>query len=269
MTIIERYIASKYGDMKLCEDGIFANEHYIAVIDGVTSKGKLTWKGATGGFHAKEILKNALSALDGSESKELVFQTLNNALYQQYQNADFFYKNPEERLQATLVIYSVHAAQIWRFGDCQFMLNGTPYADEMKIDGLLAEVRSIFLELELLGGTEMASLLQSDPSSEIIFPILKRQSQFANMDCEYGFAVLDGFCKDFSRIECVNVPQASEVILASDGYPRLCSTLEESENFLVWLRENDPLCIRSYKSTRGFTNGKTSLDDRAYIRFTA
>ena len=267
MNIVEQYLSSKVDDMNLCEDGIFINEHFIAVIDGVTAKGRIKWDGVTSGFRAKEVIKHTLRSLSGSETKENVFHKLNHALFQSYQDIDFFYNNPEERLQATIVIYSIKSAQIWQFGDCQFMLNGELHSNEMNIDSLLAEVRAVFLELEMMNGVSITSLCNNDPSNELIFPILKRQFLFSNKDCKYGFAVLDGFCEDFSRIESVDVPNASEVVLASDGYPKLYASLQESEQYLRWLRENDPLCIRIYKSTRGFTNGKASLDDRAYIRF--
>ena len=41
--IIEQFICSKYPDQKKCEDGLFISSDFIAVIDGVTSKGELTW----------------------------------------------------------------------------------------------------------------------------------------------------------------------------------------------------------------------------------
>ncbi len=41
--IIEQFICSKYPDQKKCEDGLFISNDFIAVIDGVTSKGELTW----------------------------------------------------------------------------------------------------------------------------------------------------------------------------------------------------------------------------------
>ena len=64
-----------------------------------------------------------------------------------------------------------------------------------------------------------------------------------------------------------DIPTNSTDILASDGYPKLMRTLELSEAELENLRINDPLCINTYKSTRGWTDGKKALDDRAYIRF--
>ena len=42
--IIEKQLVGKRADMRLCEDGVFAGGDFIAVIDGVTSKGKQRWK---------------------------------------------------------------------------------------------------------------------------------------------------------------------------------------------------------------------------------
>ncbi|MBE7719833.1 MAG: hypothetical protein E7243_09970 [Lacrimispora celerecrescens] len=60
MHIIEKFIASKYGDDALCEDGLFINNKFIAVMDGVTAKGEILWNNKNSGFHVKEILINAM-----------------------------------------------------------------------------------------------------------------------------------------------------------------------------------------------------------------
>lgn len=116
-------------------------------------------------------------------------------------------------------------------------------------------------------GKLIKELCEQDPSSDYLMPILKRQALFSNSNNEYGYSVLNGLCDDFTKLVVKNVPQNSIVVLASDGYPILKSTLELSEIELESLREDDPLCIYKYKSTTGWTNGKKSLDDRAYIRF--
>lgn len=54
--LIEQLIAPKTGDPAQCEDGLFTGAHYIAVIDGVTSKSGTQWNGKTGGFLAKEAI---------------------------------------------------------------------------------------------------------------------------------------------------------------------------------------------------------------------
>ena len=268
MDIIEKFLKSKIDNPDLCEDGIFHNESFIAVIDGVTPKGVLKWNTQSSGYHAKELLLAGLSQLTGPETAEQAFKFLNSVLYREYgEKAEYFLENPEERLQATLVIYSVYHKQIWFFGDCQCMINELVFTHEMKIDALLAEVRSVYLQLMLLEGKAIEELISFDPSQEIIFPLLKKQFLFSNRDLEYGFRVLDGFCNNFENIIVHHVPEHSSIVLASDGYPDIKPTLQLSEAELESIKQKDPLCINQYKSTRGFTNGKTSLDDRAYIRF--
>ena len=73
--IIEQFICSKYPDQKKCEDGLFISNDFIAVIDGVTSKGELTWPDGseggsvfpspmTSGRYAREILAQALKTME-------------------------------------------------------------------------------------------------------------------------------------------------------------------------------------------------------------
>lgn len=268
MHIYDCFIQSKYEKDSLCEDDIFYNDNFIAVIDGVSSKGNITWEGHTNGYHAKEIVMKGLTQLKGNETAFETYNYLNMLLNKEYgEDINYFVDNPEERLQVTLVIYSVKHRQIWCFGDCQFMINDNVYREEMKIDVLLSEIRSVYLCLEIMQGKLIPELCEQDPSTDYLMPILKRQALFSNSNNEYGYSVLNGLCDDFTKLVVKNVPQNSIVVLASDGYPILKSTLELSEIELESLREDDPLCIYKYKSTTGWTNGKKSLDDRAYIRF--
>lgn len=57
------------------------------------------------------------------------------------------------------------------------------------------------------------------------------------------------------------------VVLASDGYPNLKGTLEESECELSDVIENDPMCFLLHRSTKGVRDDRnTSYDDRAFCR---
>lgn len=270
MQIIEKFIESKYGNNALCEDGLFINEKFIAVMDGVTAKGKILWNNKTSGFHAKEILMDAMEDFNGDENAFQVLKYLNMQLQKQYHgNDEYFIKNTAERLRSTIVIYSQMHKQIWSFGDCQFSINGQAAKKEMEIDLLLAEVRSAYLHSELISGKSVEELCLSDPSQEVIFPFIKNQLYFSNCDKggKYEFSVLDGFCNEFSKAIICDVKKGDTVILASDGYPRLESSLAESELFIKELKEKDPLCIDYYKAVSGFTNKKSSIDDRTYIKF--
>ena len=49
------------------------------------------------------------------------------------------------------------------------------------------------------------------------------------------------------QVNIFSVGDAEEVVLSSDGYPHLYSTLRESECYLADILEKDPLCMRLYK----------------------
>ncbi|MBT1176888.1 hypothetical protein JS532_04795 [Bifidobacterium callimiconis] len=108
-----------------------------------------------------------------------------------------------------------------------------------------------------------------DPARELIMPFLRLQSQFANRRGEYGYFVFDGFTDPKYPIHTIPVRPGDEVVLASDGYPKLRPTLDESERELERLRREDPHLVREFRTTKGFAPGSESFDDRTYIRFVA
>ena len=107
----------------------------------------------------------------------------------------------------------------------------------------------------------------ADPARAMILPFLRLQSQFANARGPYGYFVFDGFSDPAYPIRTVAVRPGDEVVLASDGFPLLKPTLAESEAALQRLKVEDPALISEYRSTKGFTPGYDSFDDRTYVRF--
>ncbi len=57
------------------------------------------------------------------------------------------------------------------------------------------------------------------------------------------------------------------VVLASDGYPAICPTLDESEKELKRILDSDPLAICENIQTKMMVKGNLSFDDRAYLCF--
>ena len=82
------------------------------------------------------------------------------------------------------------------------------------------------------------------------------------------YAVIDGFPIPENRVPVITLDfRPWDVVLATDGYPFLCPTLQESEDKLRQQRETDPLNIGTFKATKAFTPSNNSFDDRTYIRF--
>mgnify|MGYP007100315330 CR=1 FL=1 len=165
--IIEQFICSKYPDQKKCEDGLFISNDFIAVIDGVTSKGELTWPDGseggsvflspmTSGRYAREILAQALKTMEPGIDAASAMEYLNQALAKAGSGRrEFLRDHPEERLQAVVILYSCQKREVWAFGDCQCLIGDTLHSHGKEIDGLMAEIRCLYNQAELiLGGSE-------------------------------------------------------------------------------------------------------------------
>lgn len=272
VTIIEKLCSSKYGTSNLdnkdikCEDELVITNDFIAVIDGATSKTKELFDGKTGGKIAAERIAKYIT--DGKLDPSIDYKTAVNYIQsdlQSYSRENSF----EEKgihLCVSAVIYSVSKRQIWTIGDCQFLLNGKLYNYSKKVDIILSDVRSMIIHTLLLSGKTEESLIKKDEARSLIMDILKMQQYLENTDDEYGYSVFssNGGVK---KVHVTNVSPGSEVILASDGYPELYGTLQETEKRLNELIKKDPLCFKICKSTKGLTKGNTHFDDRTYVRF--
>jgi glycerophosphoryl diester phosphodiesterase len=100
---------------------------------------------------------------------------------------------------------------------------------------------------------------------------MKQQTLFQNNPStgQYWYAVIDGFPVPDEGICVQSLPaDIKTIVLASDGYPYLKGSLDESEQALQELLRDDPLLFRQYKSTKGMTEGLVSFDDRSYVKVT-
>ncbi|NEG54566.1 hypothetical protein [Bifidobacterium platyrrhinorum] len=293
MRIIERFCRGKHADQSLNEDGLVVTEDFAAVVDGVTGKSlRHPWK-PSGGVVAKDLLASAIAGLPGGASMREAQRTLDGRLRNEYArfaavhgdvtsgdaSSRVFEVEPWERLQANAVVYSVRRGEVWLFGDCQVMVDGVQVPTLKRVDELLGKLRSFAAralalradaETRCAAGQSAAESGGSvDPARDLIMPFLRLQTEFANRRGEYGYFVFDGFTDPEYPIHVVPVEPGAEVVLASDGYPLLRSTLAGSEAELERLRHEDPGLVREYRSTKGFTAGLGSFDDRTYLRFIA
>ncbi|MBT1161300.1 hypothetical protein [Bifidobacterium sp. SO1] len=289
MRVIERCCRGKRADRSLNEDGLVVTDGFAAVVDGVTSKSvRHVWR-PSGGVVAKDLLLGAIAGLPADATMRQVQSMLDGCLQAQYNmtaDACLFEREPWERLQANAVVYSAARHEAWLFGDCQIMVNGVQTPTVKRVDELLGELRSFAAQALALDDDasdrtqdDMASSPASigwtatsradDPARNMILPFLRLQSRFANRRGEYGYFVFDGFTDPTYPIRTVAIDPGDEVVLASDGYPLLRPTLAESERELDRLRRDDPQLIRDYRTTKGFTPGQASFDDRTYLRFVA
>ena len=166
-----------------------------------------------------------------------------------------------ERLTASAVIYTKARQEIWMIGDCQCRMGGKNYENQKPEEEVIAAKRASFIAQKLKQGLTAADFQTTDASRDFILPDLLQSCKRQNKD----YAVIDGFDIPMNKVRVL--PAAAEVVLATDGYPFLCDTLQESEEKLQEVLAKDPLCAGIFKATKGLMAGNNSFDDRSYVRF--
>lgn len=262
--LIEQFCKSKTGVEQDCEDLIFISDQYIAVIDGATSKSSTLFDGKTGGRIAAECIAQSLA--NPSWDPRADARTVVNAIQASLKACSNEKRLESVHLCASAVIYSVKKRQVWTVGDCQFIVNGKLLTFGKRVDAILSETRSLAIQMLFASGISEEDLLKHDKAREMIMPLLKMQEQLENNPSEYGYSVFSDH-GEVSNVSITDVPEGAELVLASDGYPELKPSLEESEKTLCLLLKEDPLCYKTFKSTKGLSTGQQSFDDRSFVRF--
>ena len=260
MKIIEKNIIGKKSP-EACEDGLVITDHFIAVIDGSTSK---TPK------HLSPDMKNgryAMTLISEYIQQELkpdasvddfcqgITAYIYNKVYQPMGITEQLRQHPEERLTASAIIYSQQRKEVWMVGDCQAIIGGRLYDNSKPYEQKIAQQRVALIQ-QGMAPAEARKCIEP----MLIEAMLGGQNK--------TYAVIDGFPIYREGVKVVSLEKDSqEIVLASDGYPFLKPTLAESEAALAHLIAHDPQCIHEFIATKGLVADNKSFDDRTYVRF--
>lgn len=265
INLVEESTISKTGNESDNEDGLFCSDKYIAVIDGATSKVQNKSMGKSGGQIIRDIIILELSCMSGTEKAEEAINKIQKRIINEF---------PAEKnfpVSASAAIYSVCHNQIWLVGDCQAIVDNEYYCEKKRVDEILSEARSMAIFALIEEGMSENDFMQDDKGRELIMPFLKLQRYLENKRGHFGYITFNNSTYNESilseKVKIINASSASEIVLASDGYPILKSTLEETEKELAKVIHEDPLCYKINRSTKGIINGNCSYDDRTYIKF--
>lgn len=172
--------------------------------------------------------------------------------------------NPTHRMAASTVIYSRHRDEIWMVGDCQCIVDGIVHDNPKPYERRVANIRAEHIRKALAHGGNIEDFMTDDKGRAEAIGELIRACREQNKT----FAVIDGFDIPLQHVRVIKVMHDTpEIVLASDGYPFLYPSLQESEKALARQLAKDPLCINTFVATKGLMNDRCSFDDRAYIRF--
>ena len=275
ISIIESLLRGKVNDNVLCEDAIFIGNRFVAVIDGVTSKRKLTYKGKTMGKYASEVLIKKFEKLEREKSKvvtdpEQLLNLLDRALNEFI--GKFAQLSLEDYPRASIIFCDLDSMVVVSYGDCKCKIGDVVIENEKKIDYVLSNKRSKILVDCLSNGENIEKLRNNDLGRKAIRSELSKQYIYENKsECYFGYPVLNGCGINKNMIKVYDVKYGIPIILCSDGYPLIRDTLRESEEILNMILKADPLLIGEnsfgYNTTKGLEKGAISFDDRAWIKF--
>ena len=294
MKIIESSIIGKKSP-EACEDGMVVTDDFIAVIDGSTSKTpKHLNPDMKNGRYAmmliSEYIREELKA-DASVDDfcQGVTAYIYNKVYEKLGVEERLKEHPEERLTASVILYSRTRNEVWMVGDCQAIIdgklyeNGKPYEEkiarkrvELIEQGLSpAEARKqiepLLIEAMLSGQNQTYTVIDGFPIYREGVKVVSVSDSCSVQDsvpASNSVPVSDSVpCSDSVSASGTIFVSSSEIVLASDGYPFLEPTLAASEAALAEQIANDPQNIRSFIATKGIVEGNKSFDDRTYIRF--
>lgn len=262
MEIIEEFICGKKAISSKNEDSLFKTCDFIAVVDGVSAKNGRLFDGVTGGRKAADKVCETVAILDKNATAKEMVEKATQAVAELYEENE-----PKGAAAAGAIIFSKERNEIWSIGDCQCLINGELFTHEKEIDRINADARALVLAIAKKEGRTQEELLENDIGRAFIMPVLENQHIFANKTGRFSYGVLNGTPVPDDHIVIHKVKAGDEIVLASDGYPYLKGTLEESEKLLEEELKNNPLCDGEYRSTKGKAKDNISFDDRTYIRF--
>lgn len=263
-------VIPKESEAALCGDTYVWGENYIAVIDGATPKGEILWDGQKGDVYVSHLVADAIVEMDPDYTAQEAIKHINGVVRKAYADhgVEFSQLLPAERLQCSILIYSMRRYEVWSFGDCMLRINQRDFINIKEGDRLFSALRAFCIQIERdrLGKNADESVL-SLYGREQILPYLKAYTSLANRNVPFGYDVIDGGKINPDHVQIYAVQRDDCVVMASDGYPKLFDTLEETEVYLKNALEADPICVGLLRGTKGIDPGNVSYDDRTYVSF--
>nr|WP_308571265.1 hypothetical protein [uncultured Prevotella sp.] len=258
MTIIESKIIGKESQ-ETCEDGIVVTDQFISIVDGSTSKTPMRIsREMKNGRYCMLIISEFIRQLKPETTLTEFCQGVTECVRQHYpaQLLTHLASHPEDRMTASAIVYSHYRNEIWMVGDCQGIVNGKLWENGKPYEERIALKRKALI---------LQGVSPDEARKAIVPDLIQAMKEGQNKT----YAVIDGFPIFQKGVKVIPCPRTagSEIVLASDGYPFLRDTFQESEHLLATQLEKDPQNISSFLATKGLKTGYKSFDDRSYIRF--
>lgn len=174
MTIIEQKTEGKAGRL-LNEDGITADDNFVAVVDGSTSKTelKVNPEMSNGRYCMLAIIK-AIKKMPRDICMERFCEKVTEEIRSIY-NAhavDIQKLNdvPTNRMTASAIVFSLSRKEIWMVGDCQCLVDDKLYENPKPGEKEIAAQRALIIRKSLKEGMSEAEMRRNDIGRKAILP---------------------------------------------------------------------------------------------------
>lgn len=163
-------------------------------------------------------------------------------------------------------LYSRHFNELWRVADCQFYNGGVWNSNFWTTEKTCADARSMIIHSMLADGMSVDDIMTHQDYDHLISGLLSHEVNFLNRaDDPKSFGAIIGLAVPTNYIERFEVAPGN-LVITSDGYPKVCESLAETEAFLAEMLRDDPMCISQNTQCKGLGPNRVSFDDRSYIR---
>ena len=238
------------------------------MIDGSTSKSQYRHSLLrSNGRYAMQLTERYIRRMPKTTTCEQFLTGVTAYIHKHYKKSMLprLAEHPEDRLTCSAIVFSRLNREVWMVGDCQCLIGNEYYDNPKPYEAELAAMRAEEVKRQLAAGVKQEELLTNDTARSVIIPRMIETMRQQNV----SYSVIDGFHIPRQHVRIITLDfRPWEIVLASDGYPYLCPTLEESERRLLQQHTEDPLNIGAFQATKAFHPDFNSFDDRAYIRFT-
>lgn len=268
-SVVEEFVEGKSTN-RACEDITVVTSDFAAVIDGATDETGALFNGKSGGLVAAETLASAIEGLAPSSTAREFADELSGSLKRAMRTVEDD-DAPERWPSASLVCLSFARREVWRIGDCSFLVDGEAHLGTKRVDDAAYGFRAAINASLIAAGTPLEEIRRNDPGAGYARALHDLQQQLSNREGPWGFGCINGRFVPDQFVEVFPIArEVDEVVLASDGFPDLRSTLEASETRLRELLEIDPAAVAELWGVgKAFRPGANSVDDRAYLRLSS
>ena len=266
-SIVEQFVEAKTAG-RVCEDMVIVTSDFAAVIDGASDATGMVFDGRSGGRLAAETVVGAITDLEPDSTARQFADLASERLLQAVTVAIGDISDSVRWPAATVVCLSFSRNEIWRIGDCSFVVDGLAHNTSLRVNDAVYSFRAGINAALLASGTPLEEILANDPGGEIARSLTNIQQHLSNRSGPWGYGCVNGRAIPDDFLEVFALPEAtSEVALTSDGYPDPCRSLADSESSLRLLLKADPAAIDElWSAGKRLQPGANSVDDRAYLR---